>query len=193
MSLLWHIFSLFSPVHFSVLKGNLVMTKNASSSLFSASRQVHFSQSTLDSDVFVSNLSITFCSQTKKHQFIKTLWTKLAHTDLVQTVTSELKYRLLAVTYALDTRRSHSCVVSGSFLFISLILLIHKCYEIKIIRYTTKYTANILRQLNSIKYSRASSLVRWMNGGEIKASRTICDLEALIYSPFRHMTRLLAR
>jgi hypothetical protein len=61
----------FSPVYFSVLKGKLVMTKNASSSLFSASRQVYFSQSALDCDIFVNNLLLLFAARPRNTSSLK--------------------------------------------------------------------------------------------------------------------------
>jgi hypothetical protein len=59
------------------------------------------------------------------------------------------------------------------------------------------------KYLLSLKYARATSRVRWLNG-ETKVSRTISVLvimlmrtemvlETLVYSPFNHLTRLLVR
>jgi len=58
-------------MYFSVLKGKLVMTKNASSSLFSASRQVYFSQSTLDCDIFVNKFLLLFAVRPRNTSSLK--------------------------------------------------------------------------------------------------------------------------
>jgi hypothetical protein len=68
------------------------------------------------------------------------------------------------------------------------------------------YNVKVSRRLNSVKYFRTSSRVKWSNGESTKVSRTISVLvvrertgrremvlEMLVYSPFDRVMRLLAR